>query len=343
MRALILESPILPILVGILLVACGSEDPVAPDDTRSRMDALLAEPTAGEVASVLSDLEARSPTCDPAGLEILESSEQTFADLSLVSYRSDGLRIYGVIARPKLPGTYPLLLYNHGGDDGLGSTELDHPLASGFIQVASSFRDEAVHWFGTDYLSDGPGSPWDRDVDDALVLLECALRLPEADTTRVVVLGGSRGGGVSLLAAARQPDRFRCVIDIYGPTDFFDPSFRGVADTLAAGGSDSRPGLDFLKSTLLVPYLAGTVPLQTARAALIRRSSLYFAERLPPTQIHHGTADLVVPISQSERLAARLESLARPVEYFRYPGASHEYPLASEQLPRMLAFINQHL
>ncbi|MDP6775976.1 MAG: prolyl oligopeptidase family serine peptidase [Candidatus Latescibacteria bacterium] len=338
------RSPsLLQFLAGILLVACGSEDPLAPDDTVARLDALLAEPTTSEIAAALSELDAKSPVCDAGGLQVLEQSQQGFADLSLVSYRSGGLRIYGVIARPKAPGRYPLLLYNHGGDGGIDPTELDHPLAGGFVQVASSFRDEAVHWFGTDYRSDGPASPWDRDVDDALVLLECARGLPEADTTRTVVLGGSRGGGVSLLAAARRPDRFRCAIDIYGPTDFLDPAFRGIADTLAAGGSDSRPGMDFLKSTLLTPYLEGTVPLATARAALIRRSSIYFAGRLPPTQVHHGTMDLVVPITQSDRLAARLEDLGKPFEYYRYPGAGHEFPLGPDQIPRMLAFISKHL
>ena len=330
-------------LFSVLLLGCGGESPVSPPDPRALVDTLLRPPHDDEVATVAAEFDDRPYTDSPGGLEVLETRPGTYADLSLVSYRCDGLRIYGVISRPKAPGTYPLVLYNHGGDRGMGPSDLDHPLAAGFVQAASSFRSEAVRWFGVEYRSDGSPSPWDRDVDDALALLECAGDLPGVDATRALTLGGSRGGGVSLLAAARRPDRFRCVVDVFGPTDFFDPFFRAIADSLAAGGNDSRPGMAFLKEALILPYLSGSLSLPAARSELIRRSALYFADRLPPTQIHHGADDEVVPISQSDRLADRLSRLGRPFEYFQYPGAGHDGILAPEMIPRVLTFIQKYL
>ncbi len=326
-----------------LVVGCGSEAPTSSPDPRSLIDALLEAPSDAEVAAVYAELAGRFSSSDPGGIEILETRTGTFSDLSLVAYQSDGLRIYGVVSRPKSPGRYPVVLYNHGGDRGLSLADLDTPLSGALVLAASSFRSEAVHWFGADFRSDGPESPWDRDVDDALALLECVSRLPDVDPTRVAALGGSRGGGVSLLAAVRLPGRFRCVVDIFGPTDFFDPVFRPVVDTLSAGGNDPRPGMAFLKESVLQPYLSGALSLHEARSQLIRRSGIYFADRLPPVQIHHGADDTVVPPSQSDRLARRLEGLGVPFEYYQYPGAGHDWPLASESLPRILGFLERYL
>ena len=220
---------------------------------------------------------------------------------------------------------------------------VDQPLAGALVFAASSFRDEAIHWFGVDYRSEGPPSPWDRDVDDALALLDGVVVLPQADPTRVVVLGGSRGGGVSLLAAVRQPGRFRCAVSVFGPTDFFDPAFRPAAEAMASGGSDPRPGMAFLQAHVVQPYVSGTMSLQAARAELIRRSALYFSDRLPPVQIHHGTADEIVPVSQSDRLAAHLESRGKPFEYVRYPNAGHDWPLGADSFVRLLAFLERYL
>jgi dipeptidyl aminopeptidase/acylaminoacyl peptidase len=321
-----------------LLAACGDDSVLAPT-RQDLVDRLFSPPRASEVASALEMFAGRRIQSAPDGLTIVDTRSESFADLSLVSYRStDGLRIYGVIAAPKEPGSYPILLYNHGGDNGLSPAELNHPLAAGFVQVASSFRSEPVRWYGTEYRSDGPASPWDRDVDDALILFANARDWLEGDPDRAMVLGASRGGGVALLAAARRPDWFRGAIDIFGPTDLFDPVWRPMADSLAAGGSDTRPGMDFFRDDIVLPYLDGSLSLVDARLGLIRRSSLYFADRLPPVQIHHGEEDNVVPPSQSARLAEKLESLGSFHEYFTYPDMGHEFPLGPLQIPRIILF-----
>ena len=329
------------LLVGLLL-GCGDDAPLSPGPSDA-LDQLLATPRSEEIATVLADLALRTPAGSASDLSVLETRSETFADLSLVSYPSEGRLQYGVVATPKTAGPFPILLYNHGGDGGLSPEELDHPLAAAFVQVAPSFRSEPVRWYGTNYTSEGDASPWDRDVDDALNLFACARDLPQVDEGRAIALGASRGGGVSLLAAARHPEWFQAVVDVYGPTDLFDPVWRPIADSLAAGGTDPRPGMDFFRNEVLVPYLAGSLSLAGARSELIRRSSLYFADRLPPTQIHHGDADLVVPPSQSARLADRLQSLGRSFEYFVYPAAGHTFPLGPEQIPRMLLFVNDHV
>jgi dienelactone hydrolase len=50
---------------------------------------------------------------------------------------------------------------------------------------------------------------------------------------------------------------------------------------------------------------------------------------LPPVQIHHGTADQIVGIADSERLVSELRAVGKieglGYEYFTYPGAGHGF------------------
>lgn len=330
------------ILLLIAGIGCGADTPmISEPDVSALLDALMVPPSTEEVQQVVAEFDRLTYPCGDAGFEVIDTREGRFAVLSLVVYRSGGLRIYGVMSRPKAEGTYPLLLYNHGGDAGLFANELDHPLAFGFVQIASAFRSEPVRWFGEQFVSEGASSPWDADVTDALIMLSCAERLSNVDASRVLAFGGSRGGAVSLLAAVRAPGRFRSVVELFGPTDFFDPNFRNDLEALANGTDDSRPGVEFLKTEILDPYIHGDLTLDDARKALIRRSAIYFADRLPPVQIHHGTADEIVPISQSDRLAAQLEMIDQPVEYFQYPGVGHDPQLGGELLIRVLSFLGE--
>lgn len=325
----------------LLFLGCGSHLPTQPDPT-ALMDALLASPTHEEIATVTAFFDRQTYAAVPGGFEVLDTRAGVFANFSLVVYQSDGRRIYGVVTKPKAAGSYPIIMYAHGGDEGLSATELDHPLAGAFVQLASGFRSEPVDWFGQVYVSEGAPDVWDGDVVDALTLLAYADQVTGADVSRVVSFGGSRGGAVALLAAVRAPKRFLFVIDLFGPTDFFDPGFRDDLEGLVENRADDRPGVVFLKQDIIDPYVAGDLSLQDARLALLRRSVLYFADRLPPVQIHHGTVDDIVPISQSDRLAERLQSLQMPVDYYTYPGKGHDPFLGEDLLPRILAFVAAH-
>ena len=174
------------------------------------------------------------------------------------------------------------------------------------------------------YRSQGRPSPWDRDVDDAMALLGAALQqVPEADSGRVVVLGRSRGGGVALLMAVRDP-RVDAVVDYFGPTDFFLPAVRRLGERALRSRVPRLPGAGYLADSVLFALRDGRIGLADARMALLRRSPAYFADRLPPVQIHHGTDDPEVAIAHSERLVDAFGRRAGAVwEYHPYPGGGH--------------------
>jgi dipeptidyl aminopeptidase/acylaminoacyl peptidase len=104
----------------------------------------MAPPSEAEISLIISEFDQQTYASEDDGLEVIDTRLGQFTDLSLVSYHSDGLRIYGIVTQPKIAGTYPILFFNHGGESGLTTTEMDHPLAAAFVQVASSYRSEPL-------------------------------------------------------------------------------------------------------------------------------------------------------------------------------------------------------
>jgi dipeptidyl aminopeptidase/acylaminoacyl peptidase len=65
----------------------------------------------------------------------------------------------------------------------------------------------------------------------------------------------------------------------------------------------------------------------------------------PPTLLLHGTAETVVPVGHSERLAAALQQVGAPVRLERVHGAEHCF-VGVDPLPALqsaVAFLAEHL
>lgn len=349
---LLLAAILLPSISG-----CG-DSPSGPADrivAGVNVTELFAAPTDAELAAVRDDWSGRDVSA--RGFEIERTSTLSLggasATLQVVSHFVDENRHYGLVLVPSdATGELPVLVYAHGGDGGIRTDELlavaavTHATGSEYIWVAPSFRSEPVRHPEGDLVSGGAPSPWDRDVDDALALLNVVLEtVPEADPGRIGSWGVSRGGGVALLMGIRDP-RIRVLVSFFGPTDFFDVFARDVLEEALLGTLRPLPGLAHLDSVLVQPLRDGTIGLDAVRLELVRRSAVLFAEALPPVQVHHGSDDAIVAVSQAESLERALDALGRaPPEYevFLYPGAGHtpvDMPLA---IPRAIAFLERIL
>ena len=270
---------------------------------------------------------------------------------------------YGAIHVPNgpdgLPATdLPVVVYSHGGDSGVEAVQpfvvfglIDRatgqpiadpdPTAAAFVastvMVIPSFRSEELRTLGLPglgqaYTSTGLPSPWDYDVDDAITLLNVALQEFDdaTDESRIGTVGFSRGAAVSLLMAVRD-ERVQVVTDFFGPADFLEAQFQGLAAILLAGPDQpvvpgvptynqalSLPGADFILDALLLP-LSQVGPNQLAyaqaRQAILFRSAAYYTERLPDLQVHHHKRDAVVPFAQSFNLNAQVQAQPNMGEY----------------------------
>lgn len=320
------------------------------------LDALFAPPAAEEIAAVAADWEGRQTVAVNVREE--QTSDATLdgrpATLRILSHTMDGARHYGaVLAQEGVPpGALAVIVYAHGGDGGISVEELEWfasqfgERADDYVFVAPSFRSEPLVAGAKEYLSEGEPSPWDRDVDDALALLDAVLETtPAADPARIGVVGLSRGGGVALLMAERDR-RIDAVVEFFGPTDFFDSYVQEIVEEALGGTLRDLPGLEVLNERLIQPLKEGLVTIEEVRVEMLRRSAVYFAEALPAVQVHHGTADDVVDVSQAKQLREALEALgpsAPESEVFIYPGGRHDVVGLETGIPRAVDFLSRFL
>ncbi len=340
--------------VAALAVSTACSDAAGPDSrvvAGVDLDVLFAPPTASEVAAVEADWASRA--IDATDVQVVRDTIVSVGDMDLrvrvVSHSVGGVEHYGaVLVDTTRTGPAPVMVYAHGGDQGADVDDVLFllpflgDLAAEFVWVIPSFRDEPLGFGSDTWQSEGPASPWDRDVDDALSLVDVALDIePTADSTRIGVLGFSRGGGVGLLMAVRDP-RIDLVIEFFGPTDFFGRYVQDVTEEALRGQPRTLPGLDFLDGEFIQPLSRGEVTVAQVRTELVRRSAVLFAPRLPALQIHHGTADSVVDVSQAESLIAAVEALGRSDPAFEawiYDGGTHNPLSLANSIPRTVAFL----
>lgn len=222
-----------------------------------------------------------------------------------ITYRSDGLKVKGYVARPKAEGTYPVLIWNRGGYGLHGSLEdltahliLASTARWGYTVLATQYRGN----HGGEGTEDWGGD----DVNDAYNLLALAAQLPFCDTSRIAVEGASRGG-ITTYRLLTMYEHFTCAIIHAGVTNVFRlcearDDFRKLVRKLFGEYSDHR------------------------QQELRRRSAVYFADQFPktaPILLLHGTNDQRVPKEQSLELAAELERLGHPHKLVLIEGGGH--------------------
>jgi len=321
-------------------------------DLEAELDNIFAPPTAAEIEAVRADWAVRDISAVDVLVEFTEAYplNDTPATLRVVSHQVGEARHYGAILAPDFaaPGTLPVLMYLHGGESGVDVGDVDvighflGGLRDRFVYVIPSFRGERLESSDRVWISTGPGSQWDYDVDDALALLNVALELtPQATSEGVIIIGGSRGAGVAMLAGIRD-ERIENIVAFFGPTDFFDDWVRQIVREAALGRPRELTGVAYMDSTFVQPYMRGEIDMDEVRLELVRRSSVLFAEDLPAVQLHHGDADETVAVSQAYSMIRAMEALGRePPEFeaFIYEGGGHELFALTGAIVRAVGFL----
>lgn len=315
------------VVLTMLSVACGNGNNRNGSVRDALLDrsvdlaALFAPPTDAELTAL--DAEWRSRDTSPDGVReeaafVLDGGDT----IRVLSHLVDGTRHYGVVLEPPGehdPGSLPVVANFIGfGQDMRLEVPSDATAYDGaYVTVLPSFRGHVLQFGNEMWFSRGnPFDQCDGGTDDALAFLEVALaETPAADPERLALLGGSRGGNVAMMVAVRRGG-VDGVVNIAGPTDYLREEFL------------DHPNLTRLYSEYFVAGLLDEgMDLDDARARMLSCSPLYFAERLPSLQVHHGTADENVPFEQAEALAERMTELGRSAplyELFVYEGSDHE-------------------
>jgi len=237
-----------------------------------------------------------------------------------LTYWSDGLRINGFLGRPSGAGSYPVIIYNRGGYEDIGTLEgweIVPAVEAGFVTVASQYRGNAG--------SEGRDEFGGADVNDVLALLPMLKQLPYVDPERIGMMGHSRGGMMTYLALkqetlARSND-IKAAVVVGGVADLFtfvrdQPMFLSMVGV----GPEIDPNLYESRSAVYWPDLINA-----------------------PLLIQHGEADEWVSVEQARRLAGVLEENGKTVSLITFPAEDHPLSNHAGGWPEALRWFQQFL
>ena len=241
-------------------------------------------------------------------------------------FRNDkGMTIEYWVMKPAnySPGKrYPLLLDIHGGPSamwGPGESSMWHEFqyfcSRGYGVIYCNPRGSGG--YGLDFLR-GNVEDWGTGpTSDVLTALDKAVGEGWADTSKLLVSGGSYAGYLVAWIVGHD-HRFKAAC-----------AQRGVYDLATFFGEGN--------AWRLVPNYFGGYPWEPKVKAILQRESpiTYVDNITTPFIIFHGENDRRTGFVQGEMLYRSLKVLGRPVEYVRHPGATHEITRSGDNRQRI--------
>jgi len=251
----------------------------------------------------------------------------------------DGLELNSYLTLPA-DGTrprdgLPLVMVIHGGPywrDSWGYSGVHQFMANrGYGVLSVNFRGSTG--FGKAFISAADRQWGARMHDDLIDALDWAIAKGIADPKRVGLYGASYGGYAALTAATRTPERFACIVDIFGISNlltfmatippYWKPWFS--VWTTRVGDPDTEAGRAFLRERSPLFNLQG-------------------AKR--PILIAQGMRDVRVVAAESEQMVEALKKNGAPVTYVTFPDEGHGFVRHENRLAFFAvveAFLAKHL
>lgn len=301
----------------LLSASCKKKNALEGVDT----NALFAPPLKAEIEAVKRDWQSRQLMPQEIRVEASHAIKDDLA-YKLISFRLHGKKQYAGVLVPTTTTPIPVMIQ-------LSGFGLDMPLSSHAIQLAPNSNPPFIFVLpalsgqslslsvnGTAYtspVSEGARhNAFDGAADDAIAALNAVASLfTNADTSRMMTRGGSRGGTVALLLGIRD-QRVKRAVGVAFPADF--------VTLTASHQNDPTYKFQFLDS-----LIAGQRTLAQTRLNLIASSPLYFVDQLPKSQLHFGEKDVITAPAQGELIvnALKARGLQERAAFFVYAGKSH--------------------
>lgn len=317
------------------------------------MDATAPSPTATEAVSEVGQ-EITIPYL--RSLEISGSSITFERELTstfhyqqhLVSYISDGNKIYGLLTIPHAepPETgFKAIVFNHGyiPPASYQTTEryvayVDYLARSGFVVFKIDLRGhgESEGEPTGSYFSPGY-------TVDAIAALKSLQTLDFVDPQGIGMWGHSMAGNLVLRAMLIEPDIQAGVIWAGAVYSYDDFAAYGINDNTYRPPA-SQEGADRPRRSQEIFEVYGRPDTRTEYwQAVSLTENIGFLDR--PLQLHHAQDDPVVTIRYSEDLAAVLLENGKEYEFFTYEGGGHNLisPYFEQAMRRTVEFFREQL
>lgn len=246
-------------------------------------------------------------------------------EMNWITYMSDGLKVGGLLIKPKKPGKYPCIIYNRGGNRKFGqllvataARRLGRLANEGYIVIASNYRGHGINEGQEEFGGD--------DVNDVLNLIDVLKEVDSADTEKIGMYGWSRGGMMTYLALTKT-DQILAACVGGAPSDLT------VID---------RPEMETNVYAELIPNYE-----TNKKEELQKRSAVYWADKFPkntPILMLHGNSDWRVKSTNSLNLALEFEKYRVPYRLKVFEGGDHGISEYREDVDReMLDWFQRYL
>lgn len=249
------------------------------------------------------------------------------SDVEYINYKArDGRTITGYLTRPQGDGPHPLVVMPHGGPfvseviawDAWGQMFANN----GYMVLQPQYRGSQK--YGLDFYKagfidggEGGGAMQDDKDDGVLHLIEQG----EVDADRVALFGWSYGGYAALIAAAREPNIYQCVI-------------------AGAAVADNNQQVNYYRN-----QIRGSQRVEQLRFWDDSISPIEEADKVNvPMLVIHGSVDQRVPVSHSRKYVDELKKHNKDFEYIELEDADHFsntlfYDHKMQAYPRMLSYL----
>ncbi len=267
-------------------------------------------------------------------MAVASLTAETIPPSELVHYKSfDGKMITAVLRMPfnlKRDGRNPAIIFPHGGPTGQtvdGWSRWSNALVTrGYIVLMPNPRGSTGYGFDfqrANYQDLGGG-----DLKDELYGLEWLLGTGYVDARKVGVFGGSYGGFMTLMLAARAPEKFTAAVDLFGPLNWYtmlqhsDPLLR-----------------EYLRNLLGDP--------EKDRRIYEESSPIKYVENIRvPLLVLQGDNDPRVPKEETEQLEQILKRRGNVVDVVYYPDEGHGFDKLEHQIDaarRIVGWFDKYL
>lgn len=263
-------------------------------------------------------------------------AERTLARMEPFSFRArDGLTIHGYLSFP--PGLersgLPAVVDVHGGPwtrDVWGFDPEAQWLANrGYLCVQVNYRGSTG--YGKDFVNAGDREWGGRMLDDLVDAVDRVVEEGYADPERIAIYGGSYGGYAALAGATFTPDRFRCVVDLVGPSNL-----RTLIESVPP----------YWEPVIAQFHRRVGHPVDDAEL-LWSRSPLSRVDRIrTPILVAQGANDPRVKLAESEQIVAAMREKGIDHEYLLFPDEGHGFAKPENRMrfyAAAEAFLARHL
>ena len=296
----------------------------------------------------------------PLSIEALREGEYPGSDIAIeqtlspgsnyqryiASYKSEGLKIYGLLTVPNGSPTaesgWPAIVFNHGyiSPSVYKTTEKyviyqDAFARAGYVTFKSDFRG---HGNSEGTATGGYGTnDYTIDVLNAVSTIK---KYSQVDPNRIGMWGHSMGGHITLEAMVVGRD-IKAGVIWAGVTGSYSDLFERWRRSPIPGNTSLTRQRGRWRQELSSKY--GT-PEQNPDFWEALSATSYLSDISGPLQLHHGAADSSVPIEFSQNLESQLKEAGKDVELFVYNGDDHNISKnLSLALLRSVEFFDKHL